>query len=279
MRRADEFFAEAYKTGLARSSGASKSCGKPVIGAICMRANVIDVARQAFDFIDEIERLAEQRQVIDRLDVELRKFGFNAWVITGLPVPGEQMRDKILLNGWHPQWTRLYLEHDFALDDPVARHCFRSLAPFEWRDAPYNPLTQPAAKAVMEGASEFRMRNGLCVPIHTMSGFQAVVSMGGEHLDLSPDAKRALHLMSIYAHAKAVDVAQPATEQQRLLTARERDILSWTAAGKSAWDISRILGISEHTVKQHLRAIQCKFNTPNKTASVVAAIRRREISL
>ena len=245
-----------------------------------MLSDVIDVARRAFDFIDEIERLTEQPQVIDRLDVELHKFGFIAWVVTGLPVPGEQMRDKILLNGWHPQWTRLYLDHNFALDDPVARHCFRSLAPFEWKEAPYNPVTQPAAKAVMDGASEFRMVNGLCVPIHTMSGFQAVVSMGGEHLDLSPDSKRALHLMSIYAHAKAVDVAQPPAEpQQRLLTTRERDILSWTAAGKSAWEISRILGISEHTVKQHLRAVQSKFNTPNKTASVVAAIRRREILL
>jgi LuxR family transcriptional regulator, quorum-sensing system regulator BjaR1 len=244
-----------------------------------MSAGVFDVARQAFDFIDEIERLTEQPTVIDRLDMELQKFGFNAWVVTGLPVPGEQMRDKILLNGWHPEWSQLYLEHNYALDDPVALHCFRSLAPFEWKEAPYDPVAQPAAKAVMEGATDFRMHNGLCVPIHTMSGFQAVVSMGGEHIDVSTDAKRALHLMSIYAHAKAVDVAQPPLELQRLLTPRERDILSWTAAGKSSWDISRILSISEHTVKQHLRTIQAKFNTPNKTASVVAAIRRREISL
>jgi LuxR family transcriptional regulator, quorum-sensing system regulator BjaR1 len=242
-------------------------------------ANILDVARQAFDFIDEIEPLTEQQPVIDRLDVELRKFGFNAWVVTGLPVPGEQMRDKMLLNGWPAEWSRLYLENNYALEDPVALHCFRSLAPFEWQDAPYDPITQPAAKAVMEGAIEFRMLNGLSVPIHTMSGFQAVVSMGGQHIDVSADAKRALHLMSIYAHAKAVDVVQPATGAQRLLTNRERDILSWTAAGKSAWDISRILGISEHTIKQHLSAIQAKFNTPNKTASVVAAIRRREISL
>jgi LuxR family quorum sensing-dependent transcriptional regulator len=238
-----------------------------------------NIARQAFDFIDEIEKMTDQPAVIERMDREFRISGFNAWVVTGLPVPGEQMRDKILLNGWAPEWSRLYLEHNYALDDPVAQHCFRSITPFEWNNVPYDRTTQPAARAVMDGATEFGMFNGLCVPIHTMSGFQAVVSMGGRHIDLSPDTKRALHLMSIYAHAKAVDVVQPPIETDRVLTRRERDVLSWTAAGKGAWDIGQILGISQYTVKQHLCTIQAKFNTTNKTASVVAAIRRREISL
>lgn len=244
-----------------------------------MTTNNPGVARQAFDFIDEIERMTNQLAVINRFDLELKKFGFTAWVVTGLPVPGEQMRDKMLLNGWHPEWSKLYLEHNYALVDPVAQYCFRSVTPFEWKDAPYDPISQPAAKGVMDGASEFRMHNGFSVPIHTMSGFQAVVSMGGEHIDVTHDAKRALYLMSIYTHAKAVDVLQPIVELQKRLTPRERDILSWTAAGKSSWEISRILAVSEYTVKQHLKHIQEKFDTPNKTASVVAAIRRREISL
>jgi LuxR family transcriptional regulator, quorum-sensing system regulator BjaR1 len=240
---------------------------------------IFDVAREAFDFIDDIERLTNQQAVIDRLDRELVKYGFNAWVITGLPIPGEQMRDKMLLNGWHPEWSRRYLEGNYALQDPVAQQCFRSITPFEWKDAAYDPIAQPQAKAVMQGAREFHMINGLCVPIHTMNGFQAVVSMGGEHIDVSGDAKRAIHLISIYAHAKAVDVVHPSRRRQRLLTDREREIMSWTAAGKSAWDISQILNISEFTVKQHLKAVARKFDTPNKTAAVVAALRRREIEL
>jgi LuxR family transcriptional regulator, quorum-sensing system regulator BjaR1 len=245
-----------------------------------MGSDVFDVAREAFDFIDEIERLKDQRAVIDRLDIELTKYGFDAWVVTGLPLPGELMQDKMLLNGWDTEWSRLYMENDYARDDPVAAFCFRSIGPFEWKDAPYDPLAQPAAKAIMNSATEFRMVNGFCVPIHTPNGFQAVVSAGGRHVDLSSHAKRALHLISIYAHAKAVDVARPRRElRPALLTKREKDILSWTAAGKSAWEISRILGISHHTVRQHLKAIAAKFDVPTKTASVVAAIRRREIDL
>jgi LuxR family quorum sensing-dependent transcriptional regulator len=244
-----------------------------------MTSELFDVPRQAFDFIDEIERLADQGSVISRLDAELQKFGFNAWVVTGLPVPGEQMRDKMLLNGWHPEWSKQYLENNYALDDPVAQQCFHSLAPFEWKDAPYDPAETPLAKHIMDAAIDFRMFNGLCVPIHTLNGFQAVVSMGGQHIDTSPDAKRALHLMSIYAHAKAVDVVKPKRDTRRLLSTREREVLSWTAAGKSAWEISCILGISEQTIRHHLKVIAQKLDTPNKTAAVVAAIRRREINL
>jgi LuxR family quorum sensing-dependent transcriptional regulator len=242
-----------------------------------LAADYHNIARQAFDFIAEVERLTTQPAVIARLDRELVKFGFNAWVITGLPVPGEHMRDKMLLNGWHPEWSRLYLENNYALEDPVAQECFRSKSPFEWNDVHFDAKEKPKAKLIMDGATEFQMRNGFCVPIHTLFGFQAVVSMGGEYIDVRADAKRALHIMSIFAYQKAVDVVRPQTGPKPILTRRERDILSWTAAGKSAWDISRILGISEYTVKEHLQNIARKFGTPNKVSTVVEALRRREI--
>jgi DNA-binding CsgD family transcriptional regulator len=63
------------------------------------------------------------------------------------------------------------------------------------------------------------------------------------------------------------------------LTKREREVLSWTTAGKTTWEISRILGISHQTVAAHLKAAARKFDTPNKVATVVAALRRGEIAL
>jgi LuxR family quorum sensing-dependent transcriptional regulator len=133
---------------------------------------------------------------------------------------------------------------------------------------------------VMSEAADAGMPHGLCVPIHTSAGFQSVVSLAGVHVDLSPQARRALHLMSIYAHAKAISVArQPHEARPRLLTKREREVLSWTTAGKTAWEISQILGISHETVVTHLKAAARKFDTPNKVATVVAALRRGEIEL
>lgn len=245
-----------------------------------MDEQVFDPGRAAFAFIEEIAGMKDQRAVIDRMSIELVKFGIESWVITGLPMPGGRLEEMMLLNGWDPEWSSYYFRNNLIQDDPVAAHCFRSTGPFEWKDAPYDAETWPLAKKMMNDAADVGMRQGFCVPIHTFAGFQSVVSMGGEHVDLSPYAKRALHLMSIYAHDKASSVVrQPHQPYPRLLTKREKEILRWVAAGKTAWEISRILGISDRTVVSHLKAAAIKFETPNRVATVVAALRRGEISL
>jgi LuxR family quorum sensing-dependent transcriptional regulator len=224
--------------------------------------------------------MRDRRQVIARLDRELARYGFHAWLITGLPSGSERIDPLMILNGWPDGWTRLYTQSNFVKDDPVVAHCFRSLVPFEWQEAPFDPVRHPEARAVMDRATDFRMVQGFCVPIHTSAGFQAVVTMAGERADLSSRSKRALHLMSLYAHAKAVELSRDSAGQpSRLLTRREREVLEWTAAGKTAWEISQILGIAESTVLSHLKSAATKLDTHNRTATVVAALRRGEISL
>jgi LuxR family transcriptional regulator, quorum-sensing system regulator BjaR1 len=245
-----------------------------------MTGDLFDPGRAAFDFVDEIEGLRHQCDVIGRLDLELARFGFHAWLITGLPTAGERIEPLMLLNGWPPGWTELYTRQNLVRDDPVVAHCFRSRAPFEWRDAPYDPLVHPQAREVMDRATDFRMNCGFCVPIHTAEGFQAVVTMAGECVDLGGRAKPALHLMALYSYAKAVELSRPGkAPATNRLTNREREVLRWTAAGKTAWEISQILGIAESTVTAHVKAAAVKLDTPNRTATVVAALRRGEITL
>jgi LuxR family quorum-sensing system transcriptional regulator CciR len=56
------------------------------------------------------------------------------------------------------------------------------------------------------------------------------------------------------------------------LTDRERECLTWTAQGKSAWAISRILGVSEHTVNFHLKGAMKKLSCGNRVQAVVSAL-------
>ena len=58
----------------------------------------------------------------------------------------------------------------------------------------------------------------------------------------------------------------------RVLTVRESDVLSWIAAGKTTRDVAAILGISEHTVGEHLKNIRRKLGTSNNTHSTVRAL-------
>ena len=64
------------------------------------------------------------------------------------------------------------------------------------------------------------------------------------------------------------DGAAPAPE----LSDRERQVLRWTAAGKTSSETGAILGISARTVNYHMTGILLKLNAVNKTQAVVKAV-------
>lgn len=55
------------------------------------------------------------------------------------------------------------------------------------------------------------------------------------------------------------------------LTPKETEVLKWVKQGKSTWDISTILGISERTVKFHIGNIMQKLDATTRTHAVAIA--------
>ncbi len=74
--------------------------------------------------------------------------------------------------------------------------------------------------------------------------------------------------------AERETVAQPKgyKNENTSLTKRETECLSWTAAGKTSWEISVILGISESTATFHLRNAGIKLKASNRTHAVAKAL-------
>ncbi|SAI22459.1 LuxR family transcriptional regulator [Bordetella ansorpii] len=58
------------------------------------------------------------------------------------------------------------------------------------------------------------------------------------------------------------------------LSQRERTCLHWAAVGKTSWETSLILGVSEHTVNFHLKNACRKLGVRTRRAAVVAALQR-----
>jgi DNA-binding CsgD family transcriptional regulator len=52
------------------------------------------------------------------------------------------------------------------------------------------------------------------------------------------------------------------------LTKRELEILQWIKEGKTGWEISVIMDISENTVRFHIKNILKKLGAVNKTHAV-----------
>ena len=233
--------------------------------------------RRALDFVDAVERLGAP-DVIQMFEAEIKACGFHAYIMAGLPTPGTSLTDLTVANGWPPEWFEIYTRENFSIMDPVPRHGASTVQPFEWGEARYDKDSNPAAHLVMTRATEFRLMQGYCIPLHYDEG-GAVISMGTEQLTIDPLAKSALQLVGVYAHNRIRSLGRPKPEKHDLLTPREREILRWAADGKTSWEVSVILGISERTVKFHLIQASHKLNAVNRTAAVAKALARGLIKL
>ncbi|MCA9168670.1 MAG: response regulator [Planctomycetales bacterium] len=67
-------------------------------------------------------------------------------------------------------------------------------------------------------------------------------------------------------------------EANGVLSSREREVLQYVAQGKTQGKVGDLLGISERTVEQHIRAARRKLNAVNSVQAVVEAIQRGEIN-
>jgi LuxR family quorum sensing-dependent transcriptional regulator len=235
--------------------------------------------REAETCIDEVGRLYSPEIVADRLKQALGAFGCENAIFTGLPADRQRMEDLVVLNSWPTEYYKIYTEQRFVEVCPIARQCKRSILPFEWSEAPYDPQTEPRTAAVLALAADFGMARGLTVPVPIPDRHKPhrAVSLSGDQLDLSPPAKRALHLVAMYGFERLCRLLGPQRPEERSLTPREREVLSWAAAGKSAWEISETLNIAKRTVDQHSQSACRKLRAANRTHAVAIAFERKLI--
>jgi LuxR family transcriptional regulator, quorum-sensing system regulator BjaR1 len=244
-----------------------------------MVATSVDYARTAFDLIDDFDRTRTPEEVVEQLSSALSVFGYSTILITGVPEPPQRVEPYFLMNGWPRGWSGQHANASYYADDPTAAWCRRTINPLEWSQAAGGREPTPHPAAVVAAAENLGMKKGFLVPVIRASGSTSCVTMAGERPEFESRARRAVYMLSLYAHARAVSLLDctDGTRPRRELTLREREVLQWTAVGKSSWDVSVILGISERTVNWLISRATRKLNAVNRTHAVVNAIRAGQI--
>jgi LuxR family quorum sensing-dependent transcriptional regulator len=98
----------------------------------------------------------------------------------------------------------------------------------------------------------------------------ASLHLGFRDLDLPPEDVLGVQLAGLMLTERLITFAAPLAEgeDEVRLTARERDVFSWVAEGKSDWEISVILGVSETTVRFHADNARRKLGAVNRAQAV-----------
>ncbi|SIT22395.1 helix-turn-helix domain-containing protein [Achromobacter sp. MFA1 R4] len=79
--------------------------------------------------------------------------------------------------------------------------------------------------------------------------------------------------MRLLAHPSRCAIRSAVPPSGVGLSDRQAACLRWSAAGKTSWETSRILGVSESTVNFHLRNACARLGVRGRRAAVVAALR------
>lgn len=114
-------------------------------------------------------------------------------------------------------------------------------------DVPIPRDDSAAIEVMTEAHLGFGMRAGYCIPIHSLTGYQAGVSFAGREADQTDEANSAMNIIGIYAVNRLTNMRSKGRSLP-VLSVREREVLSWTAAGKTDRDTGEILDIQEDTV-------------------------------
>jgi hypothetical protein len=76
-----------------------------------------DYAAEIFDFIDGLDDLATPQDIVDTVAKTFSLFGFESFIITGLPNPKESFEHVVLLKRWPKGWFDIYSKADYVRSD------------------------------------------------------------------------------------------------------------------------------------------------------------------
>lgn len=178
----------------------------------------------------------------------------------------------VLWSSTYPKaWLDRYFERDYLLVDPLVRRALQGNAPVVWGDDDIDE--QPE---FWEEARSFGIRHGWGVSSRGHAGTVGLLSVARSHdpLTVSELERQEMQLLWLANSVQGLvamlpGMAAPAPEP---LSVREREVLRWSAGGKTADEIGVILSITPRTVTFHVNRCIAKLEAANKTEAVAKAL-------
>lgn len=204
----------------------------------------------------------------------LRKFvPFDTFCICGLPVPGRRFGSGTIIahNGPEDFFAAFVGKRWFE-------RCAITLAYWSTgdivstEDAERIAATDPFRGRLHAAMAELMGNELIGIPIRrngpTLDGS---VTLLRHREAFSEEETLLLQILAPGLHAKAAELAMESLRPR--LSERERECLAWASIGKTAWEISEILTISEHTVVAHLNAATRKLGAVSRGHAIAQALR------
>lgn len=185
-------------------------------------------------------------------------------------------RKGIRIHNYPEDWARWFDERKLGLTDPVHRVSQRRVAGFLWQDMAELIAPRPEDASILQRARRHGIYDGLTIPAHLPGEAHGSVTFAWDaDGSASADALCFAQMIGAFAFEAARRTARSLAEAQRprpQLTGRQLECVRWAARGKSDWAIAQILGLSEATVREHLRHARARYAAPTRTSLAIRAL-------
>lgn len=224
------------------------------------------------DRLNALLSIDSEQELFNQVAKAARSLGFE-YCSYGIqmPIPISRPKVEVFFN-YSEEWQKCYQTRGYLQVDPTVQHALKSTLPVIWSDRLFEP-----ARDMWEDARGHGLRFGWAQPSRDANGAVGLLTLARSADSLSAEELAAnqakMSWLTQYTHAAMARLLTPklAPETTVTMTAREKEVLRWTAEGKTAYEISQILSVAERTVNFHINNAIVKLGTSNKTQAAVKA--------
>lgn len=231
------------------------------------------------ELIDTLTRAGTIEEIHALCCVLCKESGFDHFIYAAR-IPTSFVKPlQLAISGYPQKWREHYDAQGYLRTDPTVIHCVNHFLPLTWDQIEPMAKANKDVRNFMAESCDFGLKSGVTFPIHTPQGESAMLSLAlgeGEERahSLILHAMPFVQLISLHIHEavrRAVNIVENCHGPVRL-SDREKECLLWSAEGKTSWEISKIIGVSERTVIFHLHNASEKLKVTNRQHAVARAI-------
>lgn len=210
----------------------------------------------------------------------LQSCGFDAFAQLSCPQAKFEIDPVKLVTTYPAKWVEHYFKEGFAAHDPVLSHATKAHLPFVWSQALGRTQLNRQQLRLMREATDIGLDDGFCLPISIGGERHSLISVSFSNRNSGYASSKLNELIAGAYHflmhqqqnvAHLTDTRDE--DKPPCLTSREYECIALAAHGKSAWEIGKILSITERTAVFHLENVRRKLGAQSRSHAIVMLIK------
>lgn len=227
-----------------------------------------------------MSRCATDADLRSLLEDVTRELGFHYFALLHHATLQRPVGPLVRIDNYPPEWEQELIREALVPDDPVHHASVRTNIGFSWLELGSLVELSPRQRRILDRSHHHGIGEGFTVPVNVPgepSGSCSFAVRRGRRLP----AHRLLCAEVIGAHAfRAARRIHdyPARGAHPHLSQRELECVRLVAAGKTDWEIARILDLSIETAHQYVKRARAAYDVVSRTQLVVYGLRDAWIS-